>query len=451
MMSRIGIAVGFVIVSLMGVLACGQAPVVSEQPMASGNGFAAVPGEKGGQDILGAYEPVLDWPKPLTELPGHEGWGWSAVQSIFAENPNRVFFTQRGELPALERPSAILVPQAGPGLSFPVGQYPFRNASQGPAMALPGAFGGGGHPTRYDRDPNFVLRPDQVAHPDWEGTVGVDARWEHCIVVVDAEGNILPETTDVWQQWDMLFGYPHQIIINPYDPEKHVWVVEAARHAIYKFTNDGTRLVQTLGTPNEPGYDETHFNRPTFIGWLPDSTMFVADGYVGTRVVKFDADGNFLMQWGQKGVAPNEKRPGYFNTVHGLAVDPDARRVYVNDRSNLRIQVFDENGEFIDQWSTGPDGSQVYTIYFSDGKLWAADSHTRRIIAWNTEGYLQYAFGGQGEWAGATDGPHGISVDQEGNLYLADLFHGRAQKYRPRQGANPDYLVGKPPYAAWTE
>jgi DNA-binding beta-propeller fold protein YncE len=443
-------AVGFAIVFMAGLLSCRPA-TVTEQPIAPANGFAAVPGEKGGQDILGAYEVVEGWPRPLTALPGHEQWGWSAVQSIFAESPNRVFITQRGELPALERPSATLVPQSGPGLSFPVGQYPFRNASQGPAMALPGAFGGGGHPGPFDRDPNYVLAPDQVAHERWEGTVGVDARWEHCIVVVDAEGNILPETTEVWQQWDHLFGYPHHITINPYDPEKHVWVVEAARHVIYKFTNDGTQLVQTIGTPNEPGHDATHFNRPTFIAWLPDSTMFVTDGYVNTRVAKFDPDGNFLMEWGQKGVAPNETRPGYFNTVHGLAVDPATRRVYVNDRSNLRIQIFDENGQFLDQWSTGPDGSQIYTIYFSEGKLWAADSHTRRIIAWNPEGFLQYAFGGQGEWAGATDGVHGISVDQEGNLYLAELFHGRAMKYRPRQGANPDYLVGKPPYVAWKE
>ncbi len=449
MVKRVAMAAAFVIVFLAG-LAVSRLASVDRPTEAPRTAFAAVPGEKGGQDILGAYEAVEDWPKPLTDLPGHEKWGYSAVQSIFAESPNRVFIAQRGELPAMEKPPATLLPQIGPGLSFPVEQYPFRNASQGPAMGLPGAFGGGGFPGPYDRDPNYVLAPDQVAHPKWGGTVGVDARWEHCIIVVDAEGNILPET-ETWKQWDMLFGYPHHVMINPYDPEKHVWVVEAARHAIYEFSNDGTKLLRTFGTPNAPGHDATHFNRPTFVAWLPDGTMFVSDGYVNTRVVKFDKDGTFLMEWGQKGTPPHDTRPGYFNTVHGLAVDPATRRVYVNDRSNLRIQVFDENGQFLDQWSTGPDGSQVYTIYFSEGKLWAADSHTRRIIAWNSEGYLQYAFGGQGEWAGATDGVHGISVDQEGNLYLADLFHGRAMKYRPRQGANPGYLVGKPIYAAWKD
>ena len=439
------IAVGFV----AGFLLNSRLATVSGQTRTSGTGWAAVPGEKGGQDHLGPYEVAENWPKPLTTLPGHDGWTWSAVQSIYAQNPNRVFFTQRGELPAMKRPAAANIPQFGPSLSFPVSQYPFRNASQGLNSGLPGAFGGGG-PTPYERDPNYILGREQVAHKDWTGKVGVDARWEHAIVVVDAQGNILPET-ETWKQYDLLFGYPHHIIINPYDPEKHVWVVEAARHAVYKFTNDGKKLVQTLGTPNAPGHDATHFNRPTFLAWLPDGTMFLSDGYVNTRVVKFDKDGKFLMEWGQKGNPPNETRPGYFNTVHGIAVDPATRRVYVNDRANRRIQVFDENGKFLDMWTTGPPVSQIYTIYFSEGKLWAADAHTRRIIAWDPQGHLLYTWGGQGDWAGATDGVHGISVDQEGNVYLAELFHGRAMKFRPRRGANPNYLVGKPVFAAWKD
>src|ERR1700693_151887 len=64
--------------------------------------FPAVPGFKGGEDITGPYEPVADWPKPLTSLPGHENWTWGAVEGIFAESPDRVFIAQRGELPALK-------------------------------------------------------------------------------------------------------------------------------------------------------------------------------------------------------------------------------------------------------------------------------------------------------------------------------------------------------------
>ena len=97
-----------------------------------------------------------------------------------------------------------------------------------------------------------------------------------------------------------------------------------------------------------PGADDTHFNRPTYMDWLPDGSFFVADGYNGTRVVKFDKNGKFLMAWGEKGSNQNDTRPGYFNNVHGIAVDPKTRRVFVNDRGNHRAQVFDENGKFLD-------------------------------------------------------------------------------------------------------
>jgi hypothetical protein len=83
--------------------------------------------------------------------------------------------------------------------------------------------------------------------------LGVDARWEHSLIVVNAQGNIIEE----WTQWDKLFKRPHSIYISPYDPQKHVWVVDDDTHAIYKFTNDGKQLVQTIGTPGVPGADAT--------------------------------------------------------------------------------------------------------------------------------------------------------------------------------------------------
>ena len=104
-----------------------------------------------------------------------------------------------------------------------------------------------------------------------------------------------------------------------------------------------------------PGNDATHFNRPTFMDWFPDGSFVVADGYNGTRVAKFDKDGKYLTAWGQTGSNGNDTRPGYFNNVHGIAVDPKTRRVFVNDRGNKRVQVFDENGKFLDQWTFGAE------------------------------------------------------------------------------------------------
>src|SRR2546423_556118 len=96
------------------------------------NGFAAVPGERTGQDVFGPYDVVADWPKPLSDLPGHEKWTWGAVESVFAESPNRVFVIQRGEIPKLSRPEEVPYRSVGPSISFPVSQVPFRNASVGP-------------------------------------------------------------------------------------------------------------------------------------------------------------------------------------------------------------------------------------------------------------------------------------------------------------------------------
>jgi hypothetical protein len=387
--------------------------------------FAAVPGEKGGQDTYGPYEVVPNWPKPLSQLSGHEKWTWGAVTAVFAESPNRVFMLERGEIPALKRPVNTPIPQFGPGLSFPVNGEPFRNAGQGPVATPPG--------------------PESEGNEDWKGKFGVDGRWEHCLLVVNAEGDIVEE----WTQWDKLFKDPHAIYISPYDPEKNVWVVDANRHAVFKFTSDGKKLLQTIGTPNEPGNDETHFNRPTFLAWLPDGIMFMGDGYNNTRVVKFDKNGKYLMSWGQKGNPPHDTRPGYFNTVHGLAVDPVTRRVYVTDRSNSRTEVFDENGKFLDQWSYG-DQSSVYFLYMGvDRHLWAADATTSRMIEYDLDGHYLYSWGVNGDWPGALWGVHSFSVDQEGNLYVSEVEAGRIQKFRARPGANPDLLVGKPVRVAW--
>ena len=394
-------------------------------------GFAAVPGQTGGQDIFGAYEVVKDWPKPISGLPGNEKWTWGAGQSVFAENPNRVFLLFRGELPNIPRPQIKLVPDFGPSLQYPIGRLPFRDAT---VSALPGAGGSGQDP---EDGPKL-----------WKGTVGVDAKWEHCLTVVNANGEIIEQ----WTQWDKIFKRPHFITINPYDPGKHVWVVDDHMHAIYKFTNDGKQLVQTVGTPTVKGADGTHFNRPTFIAWLPDSTMFVADGYNGTRVAKFDKDGKFLLDWGQPGIPPDEKRPSYMNNVHGIAVDPATRRVFVNDRANHRVQVFDDNGKYLYEWSLGQDPSDIHLIYISaDRYLWAVDRGTSKVLKYDLDGHFLYSWGTWGDFPGGMWGVHGMSVDQDGNFYVAEVDSGRVQKFRPRPGANPQYLVGQPVRAAWKD
>jgi hypothetical protein len=409
------VAAGFVFIFLSGnrlVPVHGQAK--------SETGVAAIPGEIGGQDVFGGYEVVKDWPKPISALPGNEKWTWGAAEEVFAESPDRVYILQRGELPNIKAPKETDLPQLGPSLSFPIGRLPWRDAT---IASPPGPLDG----------PN-------------KGTADVDYHWENCLVIVDSKGNIIEQ----WKQWDSMLRRPHAVYINPYDPEKHVWLVDDYRQAIFEFTHDGKTLVKTLGEVNVSGTDEKHFNRPTYIAWLPDSTMFVADGYANTRVVKFDKDGKYLTAWGDKGTPPNETRPGYFNGVHGIAVDVQTRRVFVNDRNNHRIQVFDENGKFLNQWRAGDPPSDVHVIFMSaDRHLWAADRGTSKLVEYDLDGHFLYSWGTWGDFPGGMWGVHGMSVDQEGNVYLAEVDNGRVEKFAPKKGANRLFLVGPPVRPVW--
>src|SRR6185312_1276439 len=188
--------------------------------------------ERGGQDLFGGYDIVKGWPKDISTLPGNEKWTWGAGQSVFAENPNRVFLLFRGELPNIKRPASKLLTDFGPSIQFPIGRLPWRDAT---VASLPGGGAAGSLPG--------------APADGWNGKVGVDAKWENCITIADSNGNIVER----WTQWDKILQRPHFVAINPYDPEKHVWVVDDHMHAIYTFTHDGKQLVQTIGTPRMAG------------------------------------------------------------------------------------------------------------------------------------------------------------------------------------------------------
>jgi DNA-binding beta-propeller fold protein YncE len=242
---------------------------------------------------------------------------------------------------------------------------------------------------------------------------------------------------------------PHQVIISPYDPQKHVWIVDDHKHSIHKFTNDGKTKVQTIGTYGVPGADGTHFNRPAFMDFFPDGGFAVSDGYNGYRVAVFDKDGKFVRDWGQKGENGKETRPGYWNNVHGIAIDPKTEQVYVNDRGNRRVQVFDRSGKYLREWSVGAPPSDVHLIHWFDGAIWAADRGTNKMVKWDSNGNFMYAWGTWGDFPGGMWGVHDFSVDQEGNVYVAEVDNGGGQKYRPRKGANPAMMIGKPLRVAW--
>ena len=399
---------------------------------------AAVPSDIGILDPTGPYEVVAGWPKDLSTTPGNEKWTFGAGQGVFAESPDRVYYIQRGSLPIIPpqgRRGGTPAPQVAPNLSFPVANL-WRNATN---ASPPGAL--------------FKPGTEEAGDDSDRGKNGVDFLWANCILVINRAGDIIEN----WTQWDKMLRRPHSVYISPYDAQKNVYIVDDYRHAIFKFSHDGKQLLKTIGTPNVHGSDATHFYRPTFMAFNTDGSWYVSDGYANTRVVKFDKNDNYVTAWGERGTnagpgAKLETRPNYFNNVHGVGVDPETRQVYVNDRGNRRIQVFDENGKFIRMWQmqAGSSGLDLHFVYLDgDRRVWVFDQVTQQLAQLDREGHLINAWGGLGAWPGALFGVHGISVDQENNLYLAAVGRGGVQKFSPRKGANPAYMVGKPVYSAW--
>jgi DNA-binding beta-propeller fold protein YncE len=138
------------------------------------------------------------------------------------------------------------------------------------------------------------------------------------------------------------------------------------------------------------------------------------------------------------------------NNIHGLAIDHVTNEVYINDRDNNRVQAFTEDGEYLRDWGFGGRPSNIHLFYMGqDRMLWAFDQGTQKMLKYDREGNFLYSFGSFGVSPGGFFGVHGIAVDQEGSLYVAEVGNGGAQKYTPKEGANPELLLGTPTYSAW--
>jgi peptidylamidoglycolate lyase len=222
---------------------------------------------------------------------------------------------------------------------------------------------------------------------------------------------------------------------------------------IYRFTYDG-KLVHTKGQLGVRGRGPNTFDRPTDIAWLPDAwlpdgTYFITDGYGGTRVAKYDAKDNFIMDWGQAPKDPQNPGPNEFNTVHSIAISAD-RQLFVIDRGHARMQVFDENGTFLDMWTLRSphwpaNQATLMVNHFIDqaGFIWVGDAPTSRILKFDQQGNFLYGWGAPGGQPGRLGCSHGMTTDQLGNLYVADCFMGRVQKFEPIPNADPAKIAGQ--------
>ncbi|CAN5306978.1 hypothetical protein BH11BAC6_BH11BAC6_08740 [soil metagenome] len=171
---------------------------------------------------------------------------------------------------------------------------------------------------------------------------------EKTILMVDGESGVLLKS---WG--DHFFIMPHGLTV---DQNNNVWVTDVGLHQVFKFSHEG-KLLMTLGEPKVSGNDKTHFNLPTDVAVAKDGSFYVSDGYGNSRIIKFSPDGKYLFEWGKKG-----DKPGTFNIPHSITLDEN-ENVYVTDRENSRIQVFDSTGKFLKQFFDKNFG-HIFSVVF---------------------------------------------------------------------------------------
>jgi DNA-binding beta-propeller fold protein YncE len=191
------------------------------------------------------------------------------------------------------------------------------------------------------------------------------------------------------------------------DRDDNIWVTDVSRHLVLKFDPAG-HLVLSVGVDGRPGGDAQHFNQPTHVAVASSGDFFVTDGYGNSRVVRFDRHGRRLREWGVHGVAP-----GQFHTPHVITIGPE-ERLYVSDRENDRIQIFDPDGQLLEVWPGlhGVDGLHaagdglIYGSCGVDHSLFVADRRGRVRDVWVRPDLFTY--------------PHAVTVGRDGSILVAD-------------------------------
>lgn len=226
-----------------------------------------------------------------------------------------------------------------------------------------------------------------------------------------------------------LFTMPHGLKV---DDKNNIWVTDIGLNQVFKFSHDG-KLLMKLGVAKVAGEDSLHFNQPTDIAIAKDGSFYVSDGYGNSRVIKFSATGKYLFEWGRKG-----NRVGEFNIPHGISLD-NVSNVYVADRENNRIQIFDSTGKFIKQFANKSFGA-ICAVAFDKktSKLFFVDDFTflkikhlgSDVFVLDSTGKAQARFGRSGFYQGNTSWYHDLTVDKKGNIYVGDILGNTIQKFR---------------------
>ena len=205
---------------------------------------------------------------------------------------------------------------------------------------------------------------------------------------------------------------PHGIYIAPND---NVWLVDRDFHIATEYTPSGTEL-RTFGEKlaPSPSFVGEPFNMPSGLAIAPDGNIFVSDGYGGHRVHKFSPEGELLLSWGRQGT-----RPGEFALLHNVWVDSRSR-VLICDRENHRIQIFDDVGNYLDEWV---DLIAPGDIWIKDEVVYVVEQGGGGGVSiWTLDGDLITRWrGDRGPGKGTISAGHGICVDSQGSIYVTEI------------------------------
>jgi DNA-binding beta-propeller fold protein YncE len=276
---------------------------------------------------------------------------------------------------------------------------------------------------------NWAQLPEGFALTD-VASVGVDSkdnvyafnRGAHPMMVFDRDGNFLRSFGEG------LFKRAHGLHI---DADDNLYCTDDGDHTVRKCTPEG-KVLLTIGLPGEPKpfMSGEPFNRCTHTALSPSGEIYVSDGYGNARVHKYTPDGRLIRSWGEPG-----SDPGQFNIVHNIAADADGF-VYVADRENHRVQVFDGDGRYQAQWNNlhrpcalcacgvrrttfiigelGPGLPVNLNVPNLGPRLTVVDSAGRRIARLGGEN-------GPGFESGKFLAPHGLAIDSHGDIYVGEV------------------------------
>ena len=272
-------------------------------------------------------------------------------------------------------------------------------------------------------------------------------------------------------------GYAHSVRYDKYD---NLWVVDKGTHTVMKFNPAGYvtmnlgRRPEGVGEPDyyrgnglasgaedrpAPQHVDGMFRAPTDIAWDSDDNIYVSDGYINSRVAKFDKHGNWIKSWGSRGLGgPHaNENPSRINNPHNIGIDRQ-NNVYIADRGNRRIQVFDRDGNFQrfiflnapydktrhpvlgNPLPNPPDETNPWTICITPGPtqyLFTSDAEPGRIYKLTLDGRIVGMLGESGREMGQFNWLHGIACPSENVLYVADLNNWRVQKLLLNPGRSP--------------